>query len=184
MGQLDDRISDRLRDFIAAQHLFFVATAPREGPINLSPKGIDSLRVLGPRNVRWLNLTGSGNETAAHLREDDRITLMFCALEGAPSIVRLYGRARAIHPRDPDWARALASFPELPGTRQIIDMEVEGVQRSCGMGVPLFSYRGQRPELLRWAEEQGPEGLADYWRKSNSVALSGRPTGIVAGEED
>ena len=107
MGQLDDRISDRLRDFIAAQHLFFVATAPREGPINLSPKGIDSLRVLGPRNVRWLNLTGSGNETAAHLREDDRITLMFCALEGAPSIVRLYGRARAADPAHRNAAMSL-----------------------------------------------------------------------------
>ncbi len=171
-------IPDHLKRFIEAQPLFFVATALADGRINLSPKGLDGLRVVGPNRVLWLNLTGSGNETAAHVQRDPRMTLMFCAFEGDPLILRLYGKAQLIAPHDPRWPDLYGWFEPTPGARQIFDFEVELVQTSCGMGVPLMCYEGQRSELLQWAERKGEAGIRAYWLEKNRTSLDGLPTGI------
>ena len=138
----------------------------------------DSLRVMGPNRVLWLNLTGSGNETAAHLLQNDRMTLMFCAFEGDPLILRLYGQARTIQPDHPQWSALLAHFPQLPGARQIYDLHVDLVQTSCGYGVPLFDYRQERPQMDAWAEAKGVEGIEAYWREKNQRSLDGLETGL------
>ncbi|HUG85396.1 MAG TPA: pyridoxamine 5'-phosphate oxidase family protein [Euzebya sp.] len=161
--------------FIESQKIFFTATAEAEGRVNLSPKGMDTLRVLSPNRVAWLAVTGSGNETSAHLARHDRITVMFCAFEGHPKILRLYGRATPVHRHDPGWADLLAHFEELPGTRNIVDCEIDLVQTSCGMAVPYFDYVGERDDLQRWARKLGPEGLEAYWAEKNTVSLDGRP---------
>lgn len=184
MGQRYPELNQELTQFIWNQNMFFVATAPADGHVNLSPKGLDSLRVLGPNAVAWLNVTGSGNETAAHVLENGRMTLMFCAFTGKPMILRLYGTAQVVHPRDAEWAEWVSRFDELPGARQIFVMHVEFVQTSCGMAVPLFEYQGQRQQLIDWAEKKGPDGLAEYWEKRNRVSLNGRPTGIFGTTED
>lgn len=178
MAKQYPNITAKLADFIRAQKIFFVATAPQEGHINLSPKGMDSLRVVDANTVIWLNVTGSGNETAAHVLEDGRMTLMFCAFEGDPMILRLYGQARVIHPRDTEWASLLAQFPPQPGARQIFELKVELVQTSCGMGVPLYGFVGNRDALNRWAEKKGPDGVVEYWQEKNRVSLDGKGTGI------
>jgi len=139
---------------------------------------MDSLRVLSPNRVIWLNVTGSGNETAAHVADNPRMTLMFCAFEGRPLILRLYGEARAIHPRDPDWQALLKHFPALPGARQIFDLTVDLVQSSCGMAVPLFDYAEDREALNDWGRRKGPEGIEEYWREKNVTSLDGKPTGM------
>ena len=181
MAQHHPSISGRFAAFIMAQPMFFVATALADGRINLSPKGLDgSFRILGPNRVAWLNLTGSGNETAAHLRRHDRITIMFCAFAGAPMILRLYGHARALHRRDPDWAEMDARFPDYPAKRQIVVVEVDSVITSCGFAVPLMDFVGQRPTLTAWAEAKGEEGIAQYWRDKNLVSFDGLPTGLLA----
>lgn len=180
MAQRYSELSQELIRFIWQQNMFFVATAPADGHVNLSPKGLDSLRVLDPGTVAWLNVTGSGNETAAHVLENGRMTLMFCAFEGKPMILRLYGQARVIHPRDAEWAALRAQFDALAGARQIFVLEVELVQTSCGMAVPLFEYQGQRSQLVEWAEKKGEAGVAEYWEKKNQVSLDGRPTGIFS----
>jgi hypothetical protein len=178
MGKKYPEINEKHQSFIKQQKMYFVATAPTEGRINLSPKGIDSLQVMSENRVVWLNLTGSGNETAAHLLEDNRMTIMFCAFEGDPKILRLYGHARAIHQRDSEWEELLALFPETNGARQLIDMQVELVHTSCGFGVPLYDFVGQREDLTRWIDKKGPEGIADYWQDRNAESLDGKPTGI------
>lgn len=178
MGKRYDRIEDKLVDFIRAQRMFFVATAASDGRVNVSPKGMDTLRLLGANRVVWLSVTGSGNETAAHLRESNRITLMFCAFEGKPMILRLYGGARVYHPRDPEWSELLPLFPALPGARQIIDVEVDLVQTSCGMGVPYYAYRGDREQLNEWAARKGEDGIRQYWEDRNRVTIDGKTTGI------
>ncbi len=183
MGKRYDRIEPDHRAFIERQHLFFVATAAPQSRINLSPKGLDALRVLGPNRVAWLNLTGSGNETAAHLREDGRMTLMFCALEGDPLVLRLYGQARAVHPRDALWPQLSALFPARAGARQVIDMDVEQVTTACGYGVPRFDYREERTDLTRWIDKKGEAGISRYWEEKNRISLDGRPTGIFGEEE-
>lgn len=179
MGKRFEALSEAHRDFIEAQQMFFVATAAADGRINLSPKGLDTLRVLGSNRVLWLNLTGSGNETATHLARDGRITLMFCAFNGAPEILRVYGRGRAVHPRDRDWEKYLDAFEPMLGARQVIDVAVELVQTSCGFAVPLYEYRGQRHVLDNWAEKKGREGITQYWRERNAESLDGWPTGIA-----
>ncbi len=171
-------ISEKLQAFIETQHVFFVGTAGAGGRVNVSPKGQDSLRVLGPDRVIWLNLTGSGNETAAHVLENRRMTLMFCAFDGKPLILRLYGQARTVHPWNQDWEELYRLFPELPGARQIFDMRVEAVQTSCGMSVPLLEFQAERQELNRWAEKKGQEGIHAYWAEKNRVSLDGKPTGM------
>lgn len=178
MGQRFERMNDHHQRFIAAQRLFFVATAPREGHVNVSPKGLDSLRVLDDRTVVWLNGTGSGNETAAHLLDTPRMTLMFCAFEGNPLILRLYGEAEVFHPRDAEWRDLISLFPTLESARQIFKLHVSLVQTSCGFGVPLFDYREDREFMHTWARQKGPDGVQAYWGEKNQRSLDGQPTGI------
>lgn len=174
MGKVFDYISPELRAFIEAQPLFFVATAPLAGTghVNVSPKGLDSLRVLSPNEVAYLDLTGSGNETAAHLTENARITLMFCAFSGAPRIVRLYGAGSVVLPGTARWEQLSPAFPHLPGTRQIISAAITRVQTSCGYGVPLMDFSGQRDTLARWAEAKA-ETLPQYRREKNAESIDG-----------
>lgn len=179
MGQRYSAISDKLRQFIETQKIFFVGTATATGRVNVSPKGMDSLRILDANRVVWLNLTGSGNETAAHIQENPRMTLMFAAFEGKPMILRLYGNAKVIHRNDPDWQALFSLFAPLPGARQVFDLTVDLVQTSCGMGVPCFDYAGERELLDRWALNKGEDGLKTYWKEKNQVTLDGRPTHIM-----
>ena len=179
MGQHHPELSDRLTAFIRQQHLFFVGTADTDGHVNVSPKGMDTLRVLDSRRVLWLNLTGSGNETAAHLAANGRITLMFCAFAGDPLILRVYGHASVIHPRDAAWEKLIDLFPDIPGARQIIDVAVELVQTSCGFGVPLYDYRAEREQLRAWADKKGKAGVEKYWEEKNQLSLDGKATGIL-----
>jgi hypothetical protein len=171
-------IDPGLAEWITAQPLFFVASAPlsAEGHVNLSPRGLDSFRVLGAHEVAYLDLTGSGNETAAHLAENGRITVMFCAFSGDPKILRLYGRGRVVLPRDADWDALRTRFPaELPAERQIVHVRVTRVQTSCGFGVPLLEYRGQRTMIHEWALRKGPKGLIEYRHRKNRRSLDGLP---------
>ncbi|MBT8320179.1 MAG: pyridoxamine 5'-phosphate oxidase family protein [Eudoraea sp.] len=178
MGKKYKSLTPSLVDFIEDQHLFFVATAMAEGTINLSPKGMDAFRVIDPAKVVWLNLTGSGNETATHLQHTPRMTIMFCAFEGKPLILRLYGKAKAFHPRDPEYKQYLSHFPETPGSRQIIEMEVDLIQTSCGMAVPHMQFQEDRTLLLDWAENKGESGLEEYLKQKNQISLDGHDTGI------
>lgn len=178
MGKQLDHIREDLQAFIKQQKIFFVATAMRDGRVNLSPKGTDSFRILGPNRVMWLNLTGSGNETATHLQHEDRITVMFCAFEGKPLILRLYGHARIYHESDEAWPAYIDLFPKMTGARQLIDIEVDLVQTSCGMSVPYMAFTGERELLTTWADKKGRDGIRDYWEEKNTVSLDGHPTGI------
>lgn len=178
MGKRFDALSDRHGEFIGKQKMFFVATASAEGRVNLSPKGMDSFRILSPNRVVWLNLTGSGNETASHLLETPRMTVMFCSFEGEPLILRLYGKAKAWHPGEGSWEELYSLFPASVGARQVIEMEIDLVQTSCGFAVPLYAYQGQRTLLEEWAENRGPEGIRAYWSEKNTISLDGKPTGI------
>ncbi|HKB60577.1 MAG TPA: pyridoxamine 5'-phosphate oxidase family protein [Gallionellaceae bacterium] len=179
MGKRYDSLSDKHIEFICRQKLFFVGTATADSRVNVSPKGMDSLRVLGPNRVAWLNVTGSGNETAAHIEVNPRMTLMFCAFEGDPLILRLYGKARAIHHSDGDWPDMIARFPALPGARQVFDLAIDLVQSSCGFGVPFFDYAGEREQLNEWAMKKGDDGIRQYWADKNALSLDGLPTQIV-----
>ncbi|MGK2741877.1 pyridoxamine 5'-phosphate oxidase family protein [Tepidicaulis sp. LMO-SS28] len=179
MAERFDSLSEAHQRFIEAQKIFFVATAARDGRVNLSPKGHEALKVLGPNEILWLNLTGSGNETAAHVQDINRITLMWCAFEGPPRILRVYGTAAIIHPRDEAWKSCAEALPPLTGARQYIRIKIDLVQTSCGYAVPLFDYQGERPILLDWAERKGEDGLAAYWEEKNTKSLDGLPTGIV-----
>lgn len=176
MAEFFEVLSDEHQRFIARQPIFFVSTAGPEGRINLSPKGGPSVQVVSPDRLLWLNLTGSGNETAAHLLVANRLTLMWCAFEGPPLILRVYGRARAVHPDDPDWAECTARIPASVGARQYFEVSVETVQTSCGYQVPLMDYRDDRKALTKWAEKKGPDGIAAYWRDKNEVSIDGLPT--------
>jgi hypothetical protein len=179
MARFYPALDDGHRDFIAAQKLFFTATGTAGSRINLSPKGMDSLRVIDANRVAYLDLTGSGNETAAHLRHDGRMTMMWCSFEGAPLILRLYGRGHAVRRQDPDWSELRPRFPALPGDRQIILLEIESVQTSCGYAVPMYAFNGERTTLARWAEKKGAVGLLEYWREKNRVSIDGLPTGLL-----
>lgn len=181
MAKVFDSITDNLQRFIAAQQLFFVATAPfaADGHVNLSPKGLDSFRILSPNQVAYLDVTGSGNETSAHLQENGRITFMFCAFQEPPLILRLYGKGQTILPEAPEWAEVSALFSLLPGTRQIIVATIDRVQTSCGMGVPLYESLSQRDSLLKWAEKKGEEGLHNYQQQENRVSIDGLPAPLA-----
>ncbi len=178
MAQRYDRLDDRLTRFIEEQHLFFVATAARDGRVNVSPKGLDSLRVVSPTRVVWVNGTGSGNETAAHVRDTPRMTIMFCSFGPKPLILRLYGNARVVHEPDADWADLLALFPPMPGARNIFVLDVDLVLTACGFGVPRFDFVAQRDLMGTWAAKKGPDGIATYRREHNEVSLDGLPTGL------
>ena len=174
------------REFIERQRIFFVASAAREGRVNLSPKDGAALRLLGANRAAYLDVTGSGNETAAHIRKDGRVTLMFCAFEGAPMILRLYGRGTVLARGSKAYQEMLAaSFDgeERPGARQIVVVDVDLVQTSCGYGVPLFEYSGERTTLTRWAEAKNEEQLRAYWREKNSRSIDGFPTGMLEANE-
>jgi hypothetical protein len=183
MAERFPALEERHMQFIRAQHLFFVGTAGAEGYINVSPKGMDSLRITGPGEVIWLNLTGSGNESAAHVQENGRMTIMFCSFDKQPLIMRLYGRASVIHPRDPEWETLLARFPDESGARQIFRLQIELVLTSCGYGVPRYKLLEERVTLRKWAQNKGPQGIEEYWREKNTVTLDGKPTHIFGDTE-
>ena len=179
MGKRYSEIPDKLKQFIEDQKVFFVGTATASGRVNISPKGMDSLRVLNASRVIWLNVTGSGNETSAHIQENPRMTIMFAALEGNPMILRIYGNAKVIHRNDPEWDNLVTLFMPLPGARQIFDLAVDLVQTSCGMGVPLYDYVGEREQLNEWANKKGDKGIKEYWRDKNQESIDGKPTHII-----
>ncbi|MEM9621069.1 MAG: pyridoxamine 5'-phosphate oxidase family protein [Pseudomonadota bacterium] len=181
MSEKFDTLSDELQAWIAEQPVFFVATAARSGSVNVSPKGHDSLRVLNERELLWLNLTGSGNESAAHLLDCNRMTLMWCAFAGPPRILRVYGTAQVIHPRDPAWQACAELLPAPLGARQYFKVAIDLVQTSCGYAVPLMDYTEDRKALTLWADKRGPDGIETYWRDRNQVSIDGLPTDILPG---
>ena len=176
MAKFNNEITNRVQKFIENQKMFFVATAPKNGRINLSPKGMDTFRVVNPTRIQWLSVTGSGNETSAHLLNDNRITIMFCAFEGAPNILRLYGSAREILPKNKEWNTLISQFPELPGARQIFDVTIESVQTSCGMSIPFYEYLSERDQLNENMVKRGPEAIEQYWIDRNATSIDGLPT--------
>jgi hypothetical protein len=175
MGKDYDQIDEKLAAFIGRQHVFFVGTAPDspDGHLNVSPKGLDTFRILGSNTVAYLDLTGSGIETVAHLRQNGRITILFCAFEGRPLIVRLNGRGRVVEPGDDAWDGLIAEFPEYPGVRSIIVVDVKRIADSCGYAVPLYEYQGERSQLIHYAEKKGPEGMEAYKAEKNKVSIDG-----------
>lgn len=178
VGKLYDAIDDDLAEFIARQHVFFVATAPLAGDgfVNLSPKGQDTLRVLGPRTIVYLDLFGSGVETIAHARENGRIVLLFCAFEGPPRILRIHGRAEAIEPGEEGFAALREHFgPPRMNERAILRVEATRIATACGYAVPLYDWVGERNQLDAWADRKGPDGLRDYAEKNNATSLDGLP---------
>ncbi|MFY9242049.1 MAG: pyridoxamine 5'-phosphate oxidase family protein [Polaribacter sp.] len=179
MSKFYTKLTLKLQKFIKAQKIFFVATAPNSGRINLSPKGMDSFRVISENRVLWLNVTGSGNETAAHLLENKRITIMFCSFEKAPNILRLYGKGKEVKEGDKSWNELIALFPETPGTRQIFDITIDSAQTSCGMSIPYFEFKCERNDLNDWAEKQGKDGIKNYWENKNQTSIDGLPTKIL-----
>ncbi len=178
MAKFYSALSDTLMDFIRAQRLFFTASAASVGRINLSPKGLQSFCILSPTRVAYLDLTGSGIETAAHLLADGRLTLMFCSLDDAPLILRLYGRGSLLRPEDADWDSVYRLFPTIPGARQIIILDIDSIQTSCGFGIPRYTYRGERDELVTWAVKKGTEGLRQYRTEKNRLSIDGLPSGF------
>jgi len=177
LGKPVAALTDIHSQFIRAQNMFFVATAPldTQGHINVSPKGLDSFRILGPTTVAYLDLTGSGVETIAHLRENGRIVMMFCAFQGPPNILRLHGRGRSVKPEDTEFQSLQEHFPVFASTRSIVVVEVSRVSDSCGYGVPLLQYEGERSQLQAWACKKGPEGLKAYRQGKNHQSIDGLP---------
>ena len=179
MGKKLDHITTELKEFIKTQKIFFVGTSAEEGRVNISPKGIDSFRVLGDNKIVWLNLTGSGNETAAHLLKNNRMTILFCAFKGKPLILRLYGEAKIYHKRDQQFNEYLELFPKVAGSRQIIEMDVDLVQTSCGYAVPFMDFKEERTTLNTWAEKQGSDKIERYWSEKNTQSIDGFDTNIL-----
>lgn len=177
MGRSFDAIADHLVAWMEEQPIYFVASAPldAEGHVNVSPKGGDSFRVLGPNAVAYLDLTGSGAETIAHTRENGRLTIMFCSFEEKPNIVRLFGRGEAVLPGDDRFPALASRFPANPGTRSVVRLDVTKVTTSCGYSVPMMDLVGHRDTLDRWAERKGPDGIAEYWGQKNQTSIDGLP---------
>lgn len=178
MGKKLPQLTQALQDFIKKQKIFFVGTAAAKGRVNISPKGMDTFYVLNDQEVLWLNLTGSGNETAAHMLEDSRMTIMFCSFEKNPLILRLYGEAEVFHERDHAFSEYINYFEETAGSRQIFKLNIDLVQTSCGFGVPFMDYKGERETLKVWAEQKGESGIKEYWTDKNQTSLDGLETGI------
>ena len=178
MAEQYEKLDEKHRAFIEAQHLYFVGTAGAEGYVNVSPKGMDSFRILDDSTIAWLNLTGSGNETAAHALENGRMTVMFCSFDKQPMIMRLYGQALAVHPRDARWAELAALFPANVGARQVFILDLDLVQTSCGYAVPYYKYKGERPTLSKWADSHGESGVKEYWADKNTRSIDDKDTGI------
>lgn len=179
MGKQFSEISTELQDFIKKQNIFFVGTAAEDGRVNISPKGHNTLRVLNANKLVWLNLTGSGNETAAHLLKNNRMTIMFCAFEGKPMILRLYGSAKIYHERDEEFQNYINLFEKNVGSRQIIELDVDLVQTSCGYAVPFMDFKEERGVLNSWSEKQGKEKINAYWEEKNSKSIDGFETKIL-----
>lgn len=177
MGKVRTTLDDEAIRFIQAQHIFFVGSAPlsASGHINLSPKGLDTFRILGPTTVAYLDFNGSGVETIAHLKENGRIVLMFCAFQGPPNIFRLYGMGRVVEAHEVEFAALAAYFPVYESSRSIIVVELTRVTDSCGYGVPLFQYEGERRQLGAWARKQGPDGLKQYRARKNRISIDQLP---------
>jgi len=180
MAKFYDNILDQHKSFIAKQKMFFVASAPLsvDGHVNLSPKGSDCFRVLSDNQVAYMDIIGSGNETSAHMIENGRITFMFCAFDGPPNILRLYGHGRTILPADADWENLVKHFHLQLGTRQIIIAEIDKVQTSCGFSVPLYDYHGERDHAEKWALNKGVDGLEAYKAEKNRISIDGLPTAL------
>ncbi|MFK7754167.1 MAG: pyridoxamine 5'-phosphate oxidase family protein [Sedimentitalea sp.] len=178
MAKQFDHIDAAQQKFIQEQHMFFVASAAPEGRVNMSPKGMDSLCITGPNTVLWMNLTGSGNETAGHLALSPRMTLMWCSFTTRPMIMRCYGTARAVHEGDPDWEALKAQFPDHRSARQVYEMTVDLVQTSCGYAVPFMDYAGERDTMQKWVDGKSDAQLRDYWRDRNTETIDGLPTGV------
>ncbi len=181
MGKQFSEISSEHKEFIAAQKIFFVGTAAEEGRINISPKGMDTFRVIESNKIVWLNLTGSGNETAAHVLKNGRMTIMFCAFEGMPMILRLYGEAKMYHHNDETYHNYISLFPKIAGPRQIVEMEVDLIQTSCGHAVPFMDFKEERMQLRTWAEKKGEKGIKEYWKENNRSSIDGFDTKIFLG---
>ncbi|MDH7445884.1 pyridoxamine 5'-phosphate oxidase family protein [Aquimarina sp. 2201CG14-23] len=178
MGKKLKALNKDLVEFIKTQKLFFVGTAAHEGRVNISPKGMDTFRILNHKKIIWLNLTGSGNETAAHLLKNNRMTILFCAFEGKPMILRLYGEAKIFHKRDQKYDEYISLFPKTPGSRQIIEMHIDLVQTSCGYAVPFMDFKEERTQLKSWAEKQGKDRIEQYWKEKNAKSIDGFETNI------
>ena len=179
MAKQFDSLLDEHIDFIRTQKIFFVATAMPEGHVNLSPKGMDTFRVIDNKTVCWLNLTGSGNETAAHITVTPRMTIMMCAFEGKPLILRMYGSASVLHLYDEGFQEAMKLFPEIAGSRQIFTIDISLVQTSCGYAVPHMDFMEERHILKDWAEKQGPDKIKSYWEEKNQYSIDGTPSHIL-----
>jgi hypothetical protein len=182
MGKLHDSIKPAHKEFIEKQHIFFVATAPlsKDGRVNLSPKGLDCFRVLSENQVGYMDLISSGNETSAHTLENGRITIMFCSFDETPNILRLYGKGFVVLQGTPEWEKYSPQFTLYPSTRQIVIADIDLVQTSCGFGVPMFDYKGERDIHFEWAEKKGEEGLKNYILENNLKSLDGLPTNLTA----
>ena len=178
MAKFYNSISDQIKEFIEHQHIFFVSSAPLSGSghVNLSPKGLDSFRVLSPNLVAYMDIISSGNETSAHTLENGRITFMFCSFDGPPNILRLFGKGRTVLAGDPEWESLSKHFNLISSTRQIIVAEISKVQTSCGYGVPLYEYKGEREQHFKWASQLGPSGLEAYRNENNLTSIDGLPT--------
>lgn len=179
MAKFYSQLDESLRNFIDAQKIFFTGTAAKEGRVNVSPKGMDTFRYIDNKTVAYLDLTGSGNESAAHLNENGRMTIMFCSFSEKPLILRLYGTGTVILPRHEKWERYYSMFEPLPGKRQIIVLNIDAAQTSCGYGVPVYDFKEERPTLREWATKKGEEGIAQYWREKNQKSIDGLPTKIL-----
>ncbi len=178
LSRFYETIDERFREFIEDQAMFIVATAPKDGRVNTSPKGMDTFRVLGENRVIYLDLTGSGNETASHVLQNGRITFMFMSFGRRPMILRLYGTARVVQPADTDWGELVVNFDDIPGTRQIFDATITSVQTSCGYGIPEYEMKKERPTLEKWSQSHGVDGMSKYWAEKNMESIDGLPTGL------
>lgn len=175
MGKVYSSILPQHEEFIKKQRIFFVGSAPlsADGHVNISPKGHDVLRIFSPNEVAYLDLTGSGNETSAHLIDNGRMTFMFLAFEGPPMILRLYGKGKVVLPDSPEWNDMAKHFDILPGYRQIIHAKIETVKTSCGFSVPFYSYMGERDTLQQWAINKSEQGLEEYRKEKNTISMDG-----------
>jgi len=178
MVEFFTELNEDIKTFIKEQKIFFTATAPVEGRVNLSPKGMDTLRILDDYRIMYLDLTGSGNETAAHLKENGRMTMMMCSFAGRPLILRLYGMGYVVSKRDERWIDLYKYFEPIEGARQIIVLELESLQTSCGYSIPLYDFNAERNQLVRWAQNKGLEGIKAYQSQKNAISIDGLPTGI------
>ncbi len=178
MAKQFPHLDDTHQKFIADQHMFFVGSAGVEGRVNISPKGMDSLRILGPNRIAWMNLTGSGNETAGHLLEVNRMTLMWCSFTTRPLILRTYGTARTLHAGDDGWDELAGYFPNHRSARQIYDLSIDLVQTSCGYAVPFMEFQSDRDTMQKWVDGKSDDDIRAYWVEKNQQTIDGKPTGV------